>query len=82
MLYKPVKVTLANGNITTSDDTIAGSGRPKNKTCLSELKTMNFIQFLSTFILFLFLFSLFSMLRDLEVGSSMTSQSHGHDGRI
>ena len=82
MLYKPVKVTLANGTITTSDDTIAGSGRPKNKTCLSELKTMNFIQFLSTFILFLFLFSLFSMLRDLEVGSSMTSQSHGHDGRI
>jgi len=82
MFYKPVKVTLANGNITTSDDTIAGSGRPKNKTCLSELKTMNFIQFLSTFILFLFLFSLFSMLRDLEVGSSMTSQSHGHDRRI
>jgi len=43
MLYKPVKVTLANTNVTTSDDTIAGSGRPKNKTCLSELKTIDFI---------------------------------------
>ena len=73
MFYKPVKVTLANGNVTTSDDTIAGSRRPKNKTCLSELKTIDFIQFLSTFILFLFLFSLFSMLGDLGVRSSMTS---------
>jgi len=32
-LYRPIEATLTNGDVTTPDDTVAGSGRPKNRTC-------------------------------------------------
>jgi len=41
MLYRLVKVMLANNNVTTYDNVVAKSGRLKNRTC--DISNMYFL---------------------------------------